>query len=82
MPLQEEFERSGSWLFKWRSYLPLALIAVLLIAMGEYKYPGNSKILDNVWEGFCLMVSFFGFGIRVFTVGHTPKTTSGRNTKE
>lgn len=82
MPLQEEFERSGSWLFRWRSYLPLALVGVLFVAMGEYKYPGNSEVLDGLWEGFCLLVSFFGLGVRIFTVGHTPKATSGRNTKE
>ena len=82
MPLQEEFERSGSWLFRWRSYLPLALVSVLFIAMGEYKYPGNIEILDGLWEGFCLLASFLGLGIRVFTVGHTPKATSGRNTKK
>ena len=62
MPLQEEFERSGSWLFKWRSYLPLALVAVLIIAMDEYRYPGNSEILDELWEVVCLLVSFFGLG--------------------
>ena len=27
-------------------------------------------------------MSFFGLGIRVFTVGFTPKNTSGRNTAE
>jgi len=81
MPLQEEFERSGSWLFKWRSYLPLALVAVLIIAMDEYRYPGDSEILDELWEVVCLLVSFFGLGVRVFTVGHTPKATSGRNTR-
>lgn len=82
MPLQEEFERHGSWLFQWRSYLPLALIGVVIISMNEYRYPGDSELMDNIWEGFCLLVSFFGLGIRVFTVGHTPNATSGRNTKE
>jgi len=81
MPLQEEFECSGSWLFKWRSYLPLAMFGILLVAMDKYQYPGNSKILDELWEGVCLLVSFFGLSIRVFTVGHTPRATSGRNTK-
>lgn len=82
MPLHEEFERHGSWLFQWRSYLPLTLIGVLVVAMDEYQYPGNSELMDELWEGFCLLVSFFGLGIRVFTVGHTPKATSGRNTRE
>jgi protein-S-isoprenylcysteine O-methyltransferase Ste14 len=82
MALQEEFEHSDSWLFRWRSYLPLALVGVLLVAMDEYQYPGNSEALDELWEGVCLLVSFFGLGIRVFTVGHTPRATSGRNTRE
>lgn len=82
MPLQEEFERHGSWLFQWRSYLPLALIGILIVAMDEFQYPGNSELMDELWEGFCLLVSFFGLGIRAFTVGYTPKATSGRNTKE
>jgi hypothetical protein len=51
------------------------------LALFEYEYPGNSKSLDLPWELFCLIVSFFGLAIRVFTVGHTPKRTSGRNTK-
>lgn len=82
MPLQEEFERSGSLLFRWRSYLPLALIGVLTVAMDEYRYPCDSELLDELWEGACLLISFFGLGIRIFTVGHTPKATSGRNTRE
>jgi len=81
MTLQEEFERSGSWLFRWRSYLPLVLIGVVLLTMREYRYAGDSEILDHLWEAVCLLVSFFGLGIRIFTVGHTPKATSGRNTK-
>lgn len=81
MPLQEEFERSGLWLFRWRSYLPLAFFGIFIAAMDEYRYIGNSELMDEIWEGLCLLVSFFGLGIRIFTVGHTPKATSGRNTK-
>lgn len=82
MALREEFERTGNWLFRWRSYLPLALIGVFLLALREYEYPGHSERLDALWEALCLSVSFFGLAIRIFTVGHTPKRTSGRNTKE
>jgi protein-S-isoprenylcysteine O-methyltransferase Ste14 len=81
MPLREEFERTGSWLFRWRSYLPLALIGVILLAMRQYRYPGDSQRLDDLWEGICLLVSCFGLGIRIFTVGYTPRATSGRNTR-
>ncbi len=51
------------------------------MALFEYEYPGRSESLDLLWELFCLIVSFFGLGIRIFTVGYKPKRTSGRNTK-
>jgi protein-S-isoprenylcysteine O-methyltransferase Ste14 len=82
MALKEEFESTGNWLFRWRSYLPLLIIGIFLLALREYEYPGDSEYLDHLWEVFCLIISFFGLGIRIFTVGHTPKGTSGRNTKK
>lgn len=82
MALKEEFEQSGNWLFRWRSFLPLAGGVILLVAFREYKYPGNSEMLDHFWEGFCLFVSLLGLLIRAYTIGHTPKRTSGRNTKK
>lgn len=82
MALKEEFESTGNWLFRWRSYLPLVMIGIYLLALREYEIPGHSEYLDYLWEAFCLIVSFIGLGIRVFTVGHTPKGTSGRNTRE
>ncbi len=81
MTLREEFESSGNWLFRWRSYVPLILIGIFLIALLDYEYLGNSVFLHHFWVFFCFMVSFFGLGIRIFTVGYTPKGTSGRNTE-
>lgn len=81
MALREEFENWGNWLFRWRSYFPLAVIAIFFLGMGEYEYPGHSETMAHLWGGMCLLVSFFGLFIRVITVGHTPKGTSGRNTK-
>ena len=82
MALREDFERSGNWLFRWRSYVPLMVIGIFLLAMRGYEYPGHSEKLEDYWEIFCLVISFFGLGIRIITVGHTPKRTSGRNTKK
>lgn len=82
MALIEEFEKNGKWLFRWRSYLPLMLIGFSLIAMRNYEYLGYSEVFDHLWEAFCLIISFFGLGIRIFTIGHVPKGTSGRNTKK
>lgn len=82
MALREEFENSGNWLFRWRSYLPMILVGIFLLALREYEYPGHSETIDFIWEIICLIVSFFGLGIRIFTIAYTPKGTSGRNTEE
>jgi len=80
--LKEEFESSGNWLFRWRSYLPLFMIGICLLALREYVHPRPGENLSHAWVALCLMISFFGLGIRVFTIGYTPKGTSGRNTKK
>jgi len=86
MALQEEFEKQGIWLFRYRSSIPLTILAIgtLLILRTEI-YP-ETFILKGTsyeiyYEMFCLFISFFGLGIRIYTVGHTPVNTSGRNAK-
>lgn len=81
MALREELERAGHWLFRWRSYLPLLLIGLSLIAFREFEYPFGSQTLDDLWEIFCLAVSMVGIILRALTVGFVPEGTSGRNTK-
>lgn len=80
MPLKEEFEKVGNWLFRWRSYLPLLLVGIILAGMRNFEYPENSHLLDRVWEIVCLAISLFGLAIRSITIGHTPEGTSERNT--
>jgi protein-S-isoprenylcysteine O-methyltransferase Ste14 len=79
LPLVEEFKQSGNWLFRWRSYLPLALIGFFLLFMGEWNTEGV-LLSSRWWEAICLGVSFLGFIVRAHAVGHAPKGTSGRNT--
>jgi len=81
MALKEEFEKVGTWLFRWRSYLPLLLAGIIFNGMRNFEYPGNSHYWDRVWEIFCLSISFFGLAIRSYTIGHTPHGTSERNTR-
>ncbi len=78
MALVHEFENSGNWLFKRRSWLPAILIGAGIVMM----YLGNRQalIFDMRDEFIFLGVSFFGQVIRILTVGFTPKNTSGRNT--
>ena len=78
MALVHEFENSGNWLFKRRSWLPLFMIVAGIIMM----YLGNRQaiLFDMREELIFLGVSLFGQVIRILTVGFTPKNTSGRNT--
>ena len=80
MALREEFEGEGNWLFRWRSYLPLVLLVLVLIVMEDFTYLGNSMTLDIAWEVFCVLVSSVGLAVRAFTIGYAPRGTSGRNT--
>lgn len=82
MALREEFEQSGNWLFRWRSYLPLLLIVLFLIALSQFEYPYDSHRWDTVWEIVCMLISFVGLGIRMYAVGCAPRGTSGRNVSE
>ena len=87
MALQEEFELQGNWLFKYRSFLPLIILIIgTALYLRTEIYP-ETFILEETpyeiyYEMFALIVSLFGLFIRIYTVGHTPKNTSGRNTKQ
>ncbi len=82
MPLKEEFEKSGNWLFRWRGCLPIWLIGLFLLVMWQHQYPKHSSNFEHYWATFCLFVSYLGLGIRLLTIGYTPKDTSGRNTEK
>ena len=80
MPLIEDLERSGSWLFRWRSFLPVVIVpAALYVA---YIDNNNPAFNDPRWLALCLGVGFLGQIIRAFTIAYVPKGTSGRNTTE
>lgn len=67
MALVHEFEESGNWLFKRRSWLPLFIVAAGLIMM----FLGNRQALlfDLRDEMIFLGISLTGELIRIFTVG-------------
>lgn len=81
MALIEEMNKSGNWLFRWRSFLPLVLY-VLAASVIWFEMDTDNPLFDKTWAWTCLGISFFGQLIRVLTIGYTPKGTSGRNTKE
>lgn len=84
MALQEELKAQGDFLFRNRSYLPLFFLAVGLVVyinneLNEIE--GPDTFLSEHWEFICLLTSLMGLGIRIYTVGHTPAHSSGRNSR-
>jgi protein-S-isoprenylcysteine O-methyltransferase Ste14 len=81
MSLQSEFDRQGAFLFRHRSVLPLLTLPLFVVAFRSYGYIADSHAVTEVWEVGCLLVSLLGLGVRILTIGHAPKDTSGRNTQ-
>jgi protein-S-isoprenylcysteine O-methyltransferase Ste14 len=81
MALSHELERVGNWFFRWRSYLPLLLLVLFLLALKDFTYLTPQKNINRLWELFCLAIATFGLVIRIMTVGYVPRGTSGRNTR-
>ena len=82
MALSHEFEKVGNWFFQWRSYLPLLLLVLFLLALKDYSYLSSHRNINRFWELFCLGISSSGLAIRIMTVGYVPRGTSGRNTRK
>lgn len=87
MALQEEFEVQGNWLFKYRSFLPLIVLFIGTVLYLRTEFYPETFILEETpyeiyYETIALVISLIGLFIRVYTVGHTPKNTSGRNTTQ
>ncbi|NOU48794.1 MAG: DUF1295 domain-containing protein [Bacteroidales bacterium] len=82
MALIHSFEKSGNWLFKHRGELPVLLfvsaIPVVYFSNTDYLSDEHEIILTLI----AVLLSLFGFAIRSYAIGTTPKGTSGRNTKE
>jgi protein-S-isoprenylcysteine O-methyltransferase Ste14 len=80
MALQEEFETQGNFLFKYRTYLPLIVLVGGFAIFMYQKNVGTFNDLGQEYWYFSLLVGLLGLAVRIYTVGHTPENTSGRNT--
>ncbi|HEU0053094.1 MAG TPA: hypothetical protein VFQ39_07945, partial [Longimicrobium sp.] len=80
--MRDHFVRSGNWLFRWRSYLPLLLLAVVLLGVRDFTYPQGSPALDEAWEALCFAIGAAGLLVRAAALGYAPEGTSGRNTRK
>ena len=81
MSLRDQLERSGAWLFRYRSHLPILTFFFFLLAVPSFRYLDGRHEINEIWQIFCLAVSLLGLALRVATVGRAPFGTSGRNTR-
>lgn len=84
MALIHSFEKSGNWLFRFRGQIPLALfvLAVPVLYFTPVQWTTEKPQIALYVTIIALLISFLGFIIRVWTIGTTPRGTSGRNTQE
>ncbi|MFL5539335.1 MAG: methyltransferase family protein [Longimicrobiaceae bacterium] len=78
MPMRERPRRHGEWLFRHRSYVPVALLPLLAAGVAAAAHP-VPLARERTWELLCFIVSFLGLAVRAWTVGSAPAGTSGRN---
>ena len=86
MALQEEFEKQGLWLFRYRGVLPVIILVIGFLLFIQTELNPDSFFIKNspyeiYFEMLCLLISLFGLFIRICVIGFTPKNTSGRTVK-
>ncbi len=82
MSLVESLNRQGNILFKHRGQIPLVLfplaVPAVYFANTALVHPSKAAIVNTV----AIVVSLLGAVVRAYTIGTTPRGTSGRNTSE
>lgn len=82
MALVQTFEKEGNFLFKYRGQFPLILFLLAIPFISSTDYFAISEVNERIYTIISILLSFLGFFIRFYTIGTTPKGTSGRNTKQ
>jgi protein-S-isoprenylcysteine O-methyltransferase Ste14 len=82
MTLLDHLSHSGDFLFRWRSYFPLLLVPVFLLALADSPFAAAPGGWVRAWQIFCLLVSLAGLAIRVLTIGTAPPGASERSTTD
>ena len=82
MKLKQSIVKQGYFLFRYRSYFPIILFVLSVPFVYESLKWADSSTLKNILNILAALFWLMGFLIRGYTIGTTPKGTSGRNTKE
>jgi protein-S-isoprenylcysteine O-methyltransferase Ste14 len=81
MAFIHSFEKSGNTLFKYRGQIPVVLFLLAIPVLYYTQYLIFDKVFYQVLIIISIIISFLGFIVRAYTIGTTPKGTSGRNTQ-
>jgi len=76
-----ESTQAGRWLFRWRSYLPLMVLAYVLAVATLRPVPPGGEDAIGIWSIVGIAIGMLGYLFRGWTVGHVPMGTSGRGTR-
>lgn len=76
-----EYIASGNWLFRWRSYPPLVVLAMVATAVALRPVPIGGANWSTAWTAAGLALGFVGLAIRAWALGYVPRGTSGRGTE-
>ena len=82
MKISEHFSYISPFFFRWRGYLILVLLPIILLSFIRFSYPFGSHKFDLLWEIGCFLISLLGLSVRVLTVGTVPHGTSGRSSRK
>lgn len=79
--LDEYLRKVGNIFFRWRSFIPLLLIPLLILKLHDLQRTFTNPYIEIIYQALCLVISFTGEFVRILTIGFVPSGTSGRNTK-
>src|SRR4029078_8364421 len=69
-----------NWLFKRRGFIPIVLFILAIPAVYFTDYTAMTSSFTTFINYLSVILSIPGFAIRAYTIGTTPRGTSGRNT--
>lgn len=81
MALLHSFENDGNWLFRRRGQIPVFLFLVAIPAVYFTHYDEIGAQTVRIINYLSVVLSVLGFVVRAYTIGTTPRGTSGRNTE-
>ncbi len=79
MRVSDTMAKQGNWLFRHRSFLPVAILVPGIVAMWFQREMYRHEYL--YFNILCYSIAIIGQVIRIVAVGYAADLTSGRNTK-